>query len=237
MTRYGVYRPGTKNRKGDAMSMSQSDMNANWEQPPAKAGMGCGAKLLILLGVLFLLLLVLCCGGMLVSGWYFGNSVSEDPDEIIALTQEIVDIEIPGELRPQLSFDMKVPFSGQEVMKWAVYADETTASFLVLASFGEALQGQDEEALADQIEQSLRQQGLASEQNVRDWERSTREIEVRGEPVSFDFATGEDADTGTRRIEVTGIFEGAGGPVLISFSGDAEKFPEETIVEMIESIR
>ena len=212
-------------------------MNPNWAQPSEKAGMSCGAKLLILLGVLFVLVIVACCGGMIGFGWYFGKSVSEDPDEIIALTQEIVDIDIPEALPPQLSFDMKIPFSGQQVMKWAVYADEATASLLVLASFGEALQGQDEEALADQIEQSLRQQGMASEQNVREWQRSTREIEVRGKPVSFDFATGEDVDSGARRIEVTGTFEGAGGSVLFSFSGDAEKFPEETIVEMIESIR
>lgn len=219
------------------MSMNQSDMNPNWAQPPEKTGMGCGAKLLIFLGVLFVLLIVVCCGGTLLSGWYFGKSVSEDPDQIAAVTREIVEIDIPEELSPQLSFNVKVPFTGQKFMTWVGYADPATASLLVLASFGETLQGQDQDQLAAQIQQSLREQGLASEQNVRDWQRSTREIEVRGEPVSFDFATGEDADSGARRIEVTGTFEGDGGPVLLSFSGDAEKFPEETIVEMIESIR
>jgi len=118
-----------------------------------------------------------------------------------------------------------------------VYADEATGSMLLLASFGEALQGQDQDQIAAQLEQSLRQQGVAREENVGPWERSTREIEVRGEPVSFDFSTGEVADSGKRRIEVTGTLEGADGPVLLTLSADAEKFPEEAIVEMIESIR
>ena len=221
------------------MSMNQSDdMNPNWAQePPLKTEKGCGGKLLIFLGVLFLLLVVLCCGGILVSGWYFSNSVSEDPDQIAALTQEILEIDVPEDLRPKVAFDMKVPFSGQKVMTWVVYADEATGSMLLLASFGEALQGQNQDQLTAQLEQSLRQQGLAPEENVPHWERSTREIEVGGEPVSFNFATGEVADSGKRRIEVTGTLERADGPVLLTFSGDAEKFPEEAIVEMIESIR
>ena len=171
-------------------------------------------------------------------GAYFAGSVSEEPEVIVEVTRQIAEIDVPQGLEPTVSFDMKIPFTGERMMAWVVYLDEATESLLVLGTFGGpmAAQGQ-EEQVWQQIEQALQEEGIKHEANVRDWKRYEKEITVRGEPVTFYFATGKDEDSGAQRIEVTGTFPGDENPVLFSFSGDAEKYDEQAIVDAIESIR
>jgi hypothetical protein len=228
------------------MSTDQSGMSQPpWDQPyvspegmppPRKKGLSCGCMLLIVLGIAFLVLALLCCGGIVWMGSYFREAVSEDPEVVAKVTDEIAGIDIPEGLTPQFSLNMKVPFSGEPMMTWVVHVDESTQSMLLLASFGGPLAGQNEEDLMEGIEASLEEQGVHHEESVGDWKKQEKEIQVRGQPVTFHFATGEDG-SGKKRIQVTGTFQGAKGPTMLSFSGDAEKYDEETIVQMIESIR
>ena len=78
---------------------------------------------------------------------------------------------------------------------------------------------------------------IHSRENVKEWKRSEREVTVRGQATTFQFATGEDEERGKRFLHVTGMFEGENGPVIVMFIGDAEKYGEETVVEMLESVR
>jgi len=219
------------------MPRDQFSADQPWPRPPQKEGKGCGCKLLIFLGIVFALLVVVCCGGFVWMGYYFSKGVSEDPQVIASVTSQLVQIDIPEGLKPGFSFNMKMPFTGEPIMVWVVHVDKDTRSMLVLGSFGGPLAGQDQDQLWDQIEQSLEEQGLKHEENVREWERYEKEVDVRGEPVTLHFATGQDEDTEAQRIEVTGTFRGEKAPVMFSFFGDAEKYDEETIVKMIESIR
>jgi len=221
------------------MSMDQPGADrAPWDQPyagpeamqepPRKKGLSCGCIVLIVLAILGALVVLLCCGGMAGIGYYFKDAVSDDPAVIARVTAQIAEIDVPGELKPQASFSMKVPFSDKQLMTWVVYMDEATQSTLVLGTFGKAMAGMDQDDFQQGIRQSMEEQGVGREESVAEWDAHEKEITIRGEPVTFYFATGED-DSGNQRIQVTGTFQGDQGPVMFTFS--------ERIVEVIESIR
>jgi hypothetical protein len=206
------------------------------QEPPRKKGLSCGCIALIVAAGLGGLLVVLCCGGLIVAGYYVQKSASEDPKVIAQVTDRIAQIDIPSELQPKASLDMKVPFTGKQMMVWVVYADQKTQSMLVLGSFGGAMSGMNQEELRKGIERSMKEQGVGHQENVRQWKRSEKVIPVRGKPVTFYFATGKD-QSGKPRIQVNGTFQGDHGPVMFSFTGDAEKYDEQRITKMIESIK
>ena len=225
------------------MSTDQPGDRPPWDQPyaspqavpqtPRKKGLSAGCIVLIVLAILGGLVMLLCCGGFVGMGYYFRDAVSDDPAVIARVSAEI---DVPGELEPKASFKMNVPFSDRQLMTWVVYMDEATQSMLMLGTFGEAMAGMDRDEFQRGLRQSMEEQGVAREENVAEWHTHEKEITVRGEPVTFFFATGED-DSGNPRIQVTGTFQGDRGPVMVTFSGDAEKYPEERITEVIESIR
>ena len=228
--------------KDDTMSTQEPyvDPNEMSIQPP-KEGMSSGMKTLLIVGIIFGLLILLCCGGLVGVGiWtaqYMGDAMSQDPTVIAECTAQFVEMEIPSQFAPVMSFDMTVPFSDDTLMVWVVYADESSNSMLMMASLGAMMAQQSQGDVRRQLEQSMRQQGVAAGEGVDEWESSVKEIEVRGEPVAFNFAVGENADTGAQRIEVSGMFEGQSGPVMLILSADAKVIDEQAVVEMIESIK
>ena len=209
-------------------------------QPPKK-GMSSGMKTLLIVGIIFGLLILLCCGGLVGSAIYMGSYVkdamSEDPAVIAERTAQFVEMEIPSQLSPTMSFDMTIPFSGEPLMVWVVYADNPSGSTLMMASLGPMMAQQSQDDVQQQLEDSMRQQGVAAGQGVDEWESSVKEIEVRGEPVAFSFAVGKNSDTEAQRIQVSGMFEGGSGPVMLILSADTEVVDEEAAVKMIESIK
>lgn len=220
--------------------MSQYEMGPGGMQPPPKSGMSTGAKVLIALVIVFGGLLVLCCGGA-IGLVYYGRSyvadmVSKDPATIARATHEITEIDVPDELGPSASVNMKVPFTDQEIMVCVVYEDRETGSALVLASMGDAFGPQNQTQMRRSIDQSLRQQGLGEQEDIRIEESRQIEVEIRGETVKFTLAKGVGKKSADPRILVTGVFQGNRGPVMLILNADAEKFSEEEIVAMLESI-
>jgi hypothetical protein len=214
-------------------------------QPIEKQGMSGGSKVLLILGIIFLVLILLCCGGLAVFFFYarsyVGEAMSTDPAHIREVTARVAPLEVPDVLKPQFSMDMKVPFTDTSAMTMVAYSDPSQESMLMLAAFGEAFQGQNQAQMEAQMQQSLRSQGMNQRGDMTINERSEREIEVRGKPVTFHFAKGtqKDSQTGaeTPRIEVTGMFEGPEGMVMLMVQADEETLSEDEIVEMIESIK
>lgn len=214
-------------------------------QPIQKQGMSGGNKVLLILGIVFLVLILLCCGGLAVFFFwarsYAKEAMSTDPAHVREVAAQIAPIQVPDVLKPEFSMDLKVPFTDTPVMTMVGYADKSKQSMLLLASFGEAFQGQNQAQMENQMEQSLREQGMKQRGNVTIKERSEREIEVRGKPVTFQFAKGtqKDPQTGaeTPRIEVTGTFQGPKGPVMLMVQADENTLSEDEIVKMIESIK
>jgi hypothetical protein len=220
------------------MSMDEPYISPESMEPyPPRRGMSGGARVLIVLGVVFLVLIVLCCAGAIVLFFYLKESTSDDPVVVRQVTAKIVQIDIPEELQPAFSLDMKVPFSDRTFMVAAFYADKASQSILVLAMPGEALTGRNQEQLRVQIDQSLRQQGLGPDEKLRRLDYGEKEIQVRGQPVKFGFATVEEVESGKKRREVTGVFQGENGPVMFIMLVDPEVFDDERITGIIESIR
>jgi len=220
------------------MSMTPPEMSSEVAPPPRKTGMSGGAKLLIALGIGLGILVLLCCGGILGVGYYFSAKVmSPDPEVIAEKTAEITQISIPDGLQPKMAFDMKVPFSGQRLMLWTVYLDEATDSTLVLFAFGEGTVPPNQDQMQRQMDQSLRQQGMGNREPITIKESYTKQVEIRGQQVTFTIAKGVGGKSGAPRIQVTGVFQGQTGPVMLMLSADANKYTEEQIVKMIESIQ
>ena len=198
---------------------------------PRKKRRGCGCCALFL-GILVLL----CCGGVGGLLFHVNKAMSEDPRVIADVTGQIAEISIPEALTPQVSCNQKVPFSGRPMQTWVLYVDESTRSMLMLASVWLPPTARAEAQMRRFFESWLQREGLWYAGHVGVWKTHENEIEVRGENVTFRFATCE-VGSGNMRVQVKGTFPGKQMPVMLSFSGDAEKYDEEAIVKMIESIR
>jgi hypothetical protein len=208
-----------------------------WQTPP-KPGMGCGMKVLIALGILFALLLVLCCGGGI---WWVAslkNAMTEDPAKVRIALGDITQIDVPPPLEPQVAFNLKFPVIG-EFMRFVVFADAKQDSTLVLFALGEALKSQNQAEMRRQIEQQMQQQGIGNQEQeeLKNRLEGHKEVLVRGEKAMFTIIRGTGARSNVRRIQVQGTFLGKTGPVVLLLDADADKLPEEKVIGMLESIR
>ena len=221
----------------------KSGGNPNWTQPAAKRGMSKTTKILLVLGVLAGLALVVCCGGLMIVGWrlqsYMAEAVSTEPAVIEAAKDEIVQIDIPETFSPQMSFDMKVPFVEQRVFMAVVYTMEGVQGNLMLMAIGPLVSDTDREQFTEQMKEAFQQQGGQGQGNVRLEVAETleREFEIRGQPTKFRLQKGKNPDSGTEMIELSGTFSGKSGPVILMLTVEADRFDEEQITTMIESIR
>jgi len=218
------------------MSMPESPMNPNWEPPPRRPGMSTGTKVLLILLVVGGVLVVLCCGGLIISGYYLKSYVekaaSKDPAVVRQVAARIVPIDLPPDFQPEGSLDMSVPFS----MAFAVYADKATGSTVIMAEFGEMFQ-QNQAQMQAQLEQQMRQQGMARQKVPGSVSSRQKQIQVRGQPVTFTFAEAKEEGTGKTRLDVTGVLPGKQKTVMLMISVDAGKYDEARVTKMLESIR
>ena len=229
---------GQDRRKGREMSTDEPYLSPDMMEPPLrKKGMSTGVKVLIVLAILFLLIVLLCCGGLVATVIWLGKATSKDPQVVRQKTAEMIQIDVPEVLAPTMSFTMKVPFSDQTLLTWVVYVEGSSQSTLVLVSFGDVLAEQDQGEMRRQIDQQLQEEGIGAAGNVEDWQGHEKEISIRDEPVTFNFVTGKDINTGAQRIDVTGTIQGNTGPVMLILSTDTETLDEPAIVEMLESIK
>jgi len=222
--------------------------NQNWAQqlppPPARSGMRTSTKVILILLIVFGGLALLCCGGGIATFVYFGksiaNSVSQDPKVVRQVTQQIAQISIPEALKPTASFDVKVPFTGQRMMTGVVYEDKASNSSLFLAVFGFQTDDVNREQMRRQMEQSFRQQGFATHADQPgNWESHSyeKQIEIRGQKVTFQFTARKNTETNDARIDVAGTFLGDEGTAMLALSANAKVVSEDQAVQMLQSIK
>jgi len=205
-------------------------------QFPPKAGMSTGAKVLIWIGIVSAVLVVLCCGGLFVGGWYIARYVekaaSKDPAVVRQVAAQIVQMDLPPGFQPQGSLDMSFPLS----IVFAVFADQSSGSTVIMAQFGEMYQ-QNQAQMQAQLEQQMRLQGMGHQTKAGTVKSRQEEILVRGQPVVFTFAEGKEQGTGRKRLDVMGVFPSQGKMVMLMISVDPAKYDEAQVKKMIESIR
>jgi len=130
---------------------------------------------------------------------------------------------------------MKFPLVG-EIGSGVVFADEDSRSNLLLLTINRRFAEGDETDFDEALQQSLRQHGMEQNEDFQVTRSHKRTFNVRGEEVTFDFARGKSGRTGKELIQVRGVFKGNSGPVIFQFLGDPDKYDEEAVAEMIESI-
>ena len=201
--------------------------------------MGCGAKLLIFLGLLFLLLILVCCGGGFLAFSYIKHLATADPAAVQAATNEIASITVPEPLQPAGALDLHFPFSGQRIAVFAAYMDKADRkSSLMLAAFGQVLDPQTQGKIREAFEQSLGREGSEGEgrEPLLDRKEFQKRRVIRGEQAVFTVTKGIGAESKKPRIEVEGTFQGKTGTVMLILQADADRLPEQKVLDMLDSI-
>ncbi len=217
------------------------------ETPPKKPGMSTAAKVLIGLAIAFLLVVILCCGGLILVGpkilalvedtiEEMEESKSEDPAEIAEVTQKIAQIDIPEQLAPKMSMDMKIPLTDQRFMTFVIYQDQQGGSVLQLFAMDQSGTGQSQAQMQNSSDQTFQQQA-GQYGDFQPTESYEKQVEIGGKTATFIITKGLSTASQAPRIRVQGAFEGPLGTVILQLDADAETLPEEEIIEMLDSIK
>jgi hypothetical protein len=219
---------------------------SDFSQPPpvnpydspemARPGMSGAAKVLIGLGIGCGVLVLLCCGGFIFTGFYFTRSIqqamSEDPATIRRVAESIVAIEVPEELTPEISIDYTMPIVDRKVMSLAVFTSEHKRSALVLfqlaADFGD---------FNEQFRQSMRESGRDQWKEVRLEEPERFETQINGEPAEFNVGKGKREKSSEEVWQAMGSFEGKGGAAMLFLQLDAEEFTKDDAMAILKSMK
>jgi hypothetical protein len=217
-----------------------ADPNAYGEGPPARQGSSAWAWILGIGGVA----LLLCCGGVGFGVWkvtqaakqFIENAAIEDPVKIREQTAAMLQIEIPDKYQPKLGMNLGV-------FRMAIYQTEPEQPnpddllmLMEMTQFG-ANNQQQEQQLRQSMQQQMQQQ--RGNQNFKSSKSETREIEIRGKKVSFEFTEGITGEPGEEKTVhmVSGIVQGKTGPVMLQLVAPDENYDEAQVLKMLESIK
>jgi hypothetical protein len=212
-----------------------------WEYPPRPPGMGTGTKVLIGLGIGCGFFLLLCCGGLVAVGVYFQQyvktAINEDPQKALAMTDQLVDIEVPEPLEPRLSLDFKMPVAGFPIAKGVVYTVPNDGAVLTLIEFGEVVPPAQRPEMRRQIEQSLREEGVFENEQGWTWQSQVLRYRIGDREVPFRYETAQNPETGHQHVRVAGTFTGKSpGVVMLFLFADTEVLSEDKVLEILDSL-
>ncbi len=227
------------------MSIDSSTMNPNWAPQPSKPGMSGGAKLLIGIAIGCGIMMLLCCGGLFGVGFFMQRwvqkAINQDPAAVREQTASMLKIDVPAGLEPTLAFRMeKLPWGqdvGKAVPSFVVYADRPTESQLILVSATDGTSPQNQRLVRSQVNAMLQQQGSADEEDLQVEKTYPKELQIGDQKVVVTITKGKSPSTGKKRLRVAGSFQGNQEPIVLLVSVDAEKYDEETVIRMLESIK
>lgn len=179
----------------------------------------------------FVAVIASCC---LCSGtvYYKRPRFISDPDTAVALTREILPVQVPETLSPQgvIRWDLWMMLKMQGAY-YTLDTGEGELSFLEVDS-----RFIDNAQFRNHILTSLREHGAGGGFNLAVRSAETREFEIGGQNVPFQFLAADDRTTGSKRRLVDGIVDGVSGPVLISLWVDEEYWDPQMVEQMIDSI-
>jgi len=195
-------------------------------------------KVFLGLGIGCLVLVLLCCGGLGLVGFFFGksfqNATSDDPVVIEGVTDSIVEITVPPKLEPKGSVKWVVPFVNKEMLTLVFYGDAGDKSVLALIQFGADLG--DNEAMKEQWQDSLREASQKDMKEVELVESEEFKIEINGSPATF--IVGKGHNEHKKDVwQAMGPFEGKGGSAMLFMQLDAEEFTKEELMEILHSMK
>jgi hypothetical protein len=237
--------------KGTAMSSHPPSGYAypppDYPPPPPRPGLGCGTKILVFLGVVFLLLMVLCCGGVFMAVYAFQNARSEDAGTVTETTAGIAQIEVPPPLEPAASADLHLPMTRTRIIRAATYGDAKegerddgkTRSSVMLIGIAPWINAPTQEEAFDAAREVLRSLDVdeGDPEELTDPQRSQHFVEIRGQKVAFTITRGMGQQSKTPRIQVQGVFPGKDGPAMLILDANERRVSEEDVIKMLDSIK
>jgi len=136
-----------------------------------------------------------------------------------------------------MAFDnFSIPGTGVS-FSLAAYAENPAGNTIMLAAIkGKDIEHVSQQQLEMQLKQSTANQPGGAKQIAVE-ETHQRKLTVRGKPVSFTFSTGKEVQSGKPWLQATGMFQSESGMTMFIFSGDASKYNEDQVAQIIESIR
>lgn len=191
-----------------------------------RAGLSGTAKVLLVFGIAFGVIVALCAGGGYLAYRAATSPATNDAAAIREITDEIATIAIPESLPPLNGKAADFPFGGSQ----ARYHCENVGS-LTLTESNEhvlSLHPQERQKLKDQAE---RLKPKAGEAFISDVE--VLETTVHDQPATFTIGNGKD----DLFWMVIGEFQGKSGPVLLEMNVEAPAFSKEQVLELLNSIR
>lgn len=194
---------------------------------PAKKGSGCGKIVLILGGLMFLMMLV-CAGGIGFVAYSFWPKISTTPAEVTTLSKEILDLDVPADFNPAMSFVMD-----NFIMKMRM------VSYNQKEGKGDLMFGDLQVKAGDPKQQQQRPDLSGSDSKSKKLhigETEVKELTVRGKAVPFRFSDATDDSDQKYRV-VEGDFQTGTTTTFIKYSIQEDLYDEEAVTQMIEGIR
>jgi hypothetical protein len=99
----------------------------------------------------------------------------------------------------------------------------------------QAPQGADQAQMEQQLRQSMQQQNMGEQLAIK--ESESRTVSVEGKDTDFLFSTATNLKDNSEWRQVTGAFPGKNGTAFINLQQPADKFDEDAVVQMLESIK
>jgi len=183
--------------------------------------------------VVIAVILVLCCIGGVAA--YFiaqrvaGQAFTTDSKQAARIGQEIADYILPSGYKEVFAMNL----AGVKMVAIGPKAQSADAMALVLMQFpaGMNISQRDMER---QISQALAQQG--QRRNVQMQVVGTQKVTIQGKSVTLTVSEGKAEDGKTIR-QVTGVFDGKGGPVMFMAIGAKDSWNEQLLTRFLASIK
>jgi hypothetical protein len=208
-------------------SFGGPDRDAAAPQP----GWSTGKKVAVILGSCCAALMLACCGVFGYLGFQLRQSVTDDPAEVIAIRDQIVTaITLPAEYKPQVGMNLTLAGQGMRMAMFGETSDPNTggAALMLMHMMVTANEAQMQEDLDN---------SLGRKTNVQVESSETKSVTIDGTMVNFVFAKAKTQESGKPLRQVTGVFPGKTGTVMLMLFVPEEKWDEEQVLGILESIK
>jgi hypothetical protein len=212
--------------------------------PPQGSGCGCGGclgKFFILLGVVFFLMIALCCGGVFYTQSYFKKAITQQPAQVEAISDEITSMKVPSPpFSPAFGGRFNMPFAGTYLGEGAAYTAPGQKAVLIVASFSDAFGPQFKDQLMKGLEAGPGENKSGSNdqahEELKDVKKSKVERTIRGQSAQFEISEGVGVKTGVKKIQVQGAFQGKSGATILFIMAEEATLSREEVDKIIQSI-
>ena len=183
--------------------------------------------------VLIAIALFFCCvaglGATLLGTRLAGRAIITNPDRVQAVGNQIADYDVPPGYEEMFAMNIMG-------MKLVAIGPSTPTTGITMTMLMQFPAGMDvsRQQMERQIEQALaRQIGLSSADMTSVVQEETV---IKGAPVTLAVREGT-TDRGERIRQLTGLFDGEGGPTMLMITGEVAAWDQEMVDQFIASIR